>query len=68
MIKIEDEGKFYRIPLDNRDLNYGRYYSKGETNVSKAIDYTSHNTERLNVESAKKLLLNLDIIKKDLLK
>ena len=54
MIKIEDEGKFYRIPLDNRDLNYGKYYSKGETDVSKATDYTSHNTERLNVESTKK--------------
>ena len=67
MIKIEDEGKFYRIPLDNRDLNYGKYYSKGETDVSKATDYTSHNTERLNVESTKKLLLNLDLIKKDLL-
>ena len=53
MIKIEDEGKFYRIPLDNRDLNYGKYYSKGETDVSKATDYTSHNTERLNVESTK---------------
>ena len=67
MIKIEDEGKFYRIPLDSRDLNYGKYYSRGEIDVSKATDYTSHNTERLNLNSTKKLLLNLDLIKKDLL-
>ncbi len=66
MTKAEDMGDFYRIPADNRDLNYAQYFSEGEVDVSKIEDYHSHNTERLDVEGMKKLLSNLDSIKSDL--
>ncbi len=65
MLKAEDMGDFYRIPADNRDLNYELYFSEGE-DVSQIEEYHSDNTERLDVEGTKKLLLKLDIIKKDL--
>jgi UDP-N-acetylglucosamine 4,6-dehydratase/5-epimerase len=67
MAKAVDMGNYYRIPADNRDLNYGKYFTEGESKVSEVEDYTSHNTERLNVEGMKKLLLELPIIKKDIL-
>lgn len=63
MSKAEDLGKYYRIQSDNRDLNYAQYFSQGEEKISNLNDYTSHNTERLNVEQVKKLLLQLDYIK-----
>jgi len=66
MVKAEDMGDFYRIPADNRDLNYDKYFSEGKKDVSGLKDYHSHNTERLDVEGVKKLLLNLNYIKKDL--
>ncbi len=44
MQKAEDMGEFYRIPADNRDLNYSRYFSEGETDISAIEDYHSHNT------------------------
>ena len=50
MVKAEDMGDFYRIPADNRDLNYSMYFSEGEKNLAEIEDYHSHNTERLNVE------------------
>ena len=59
VIKAEDLGDYYRIPADNRDLNYANYYSKGETDVSEVEDYHSHNTHRLSVEETKQLLLKL---------
>jgi UDP-N-acetylglucosamine 4,6-dehydratase len=65
MLKAEDMGDFYRIPADNRDLNYELYFSEGE-DVSQIEEYHSDNTERLDVEGTKNLLLKLDIIKKDL--
>ena len=58
-----DMGGYYRIPADNRDLNYAKYFSEGETDISKLDDYTSHNTRRLNVEDVKLLLSTLDYIK-----
>jgi UDP-glucose 4-epimerase len=61
-----DMGDYYRIPADNRDLNYAKYFSEGETNISTLDDYTSHNTRRLNVEEVKSLLLTLDYIKEEL--
>lgn len=61
-----DMGDYYRIPADNRDLNYAKYFSEGETDISTLDDYTSHNTTRLNVEEVKSLLLNLDYIKDEL--
>ena len=65
MLKAEDMGDFYRIPSDNRNLNYERYFSEGEEDVSKIDDYHSHNTFRLNVEQTMKLLLKLDFIRRD---
>ena len=61
-----DMGGYYRIPADNRDLNYAKYFSEGETGISKLDDYTSHNTQRLDIEQIKALLLTLDYIKKEL--
>lgn len=65
MVKAEDMGDFYRIPADNRDLNYARYFSEGKEGVSLVEDYHSHNTERLDVEGTKKLLLELPLIRKE---
>ncbi|OYZ27491.1 MAG: UDP-glucose 4-epimerase [Hydrogenophilales bacterium 17-64-65] len=66
MAKAHDMGGYYRIPADNRDLNYAQYFTEGEERISHQEDYTSHNTERLNVAQVKKLLLNLDFIKEEL--
>ncbi|WP_086478536.1 polysaccharide biosynthesis protein [Arenibacter amylolyticus] len=59
MIKAEDMGDFYRIPADNRDLNYAQYFSEGDSAISEIEDYNSHNTERLNVEGVKELVMKL---------
>ncbi|WP_374960212.1 polysaccharide biosynthesis protein [Gilvibacter sp.] len=66
VIKAEDLGDYYRIPADNRDLNYANYYSKGEVDMSAIEDYHSHNTHRLDVEGMKELLLKLDFIREDI--
>ena len=66
MAKADDMGGYYRIPADNRDLNYAQFFSEGEEKISNQEDYTSHNTERLNVAQIKKLLLKLDYIKEEL--
>lgn len=66
MAKAEDMGGYYRIPADNRDLNYAQFFSEGEEKISHQEDYTSHNTERLNVEQIKSLLLKLDFIQGEL--
>jgi UDP-glucose 4-epimerase len=63
MVKAEDMGDFYRIPADNRDLNYAQYFSEGEQDVSIIEDYHSHNTEQLGVEGMKKLLIELPLIR-----
>ena len=68
MIKVEDMGSFYRIPADNRGLNYSSYFSEGEKELSNINDYNSHNTEQKNIEEIKELLLKLDFIKEALLK
>ena len=65
MVKAEDMGDFYRIPADTRGLNYESFFSEGK-DVSQIEEYHSHNTERLDLEGTKKLLLKLDIIRKDL--
>ncbi len=62
MAKAEDRGRYYRIPADNRDLNYNKYFVEGEQKISSLDDYTSHNTERLDVEGVKHLLMKLDFI------
>jgi UDP-glucose 4-epimerase len=66
MVRAENLGKYYRIPADNRDLNYDKYFIKGSEEISYGSEYTSHNTERLNVEQVKAKLLSLDFIKREL--
>lgn len=66
MAKAEDMGQYYRIPADNRDLNYAKFFVEGETIIASLDDYTSHNTERLDVEGVKNLLLKLDFIQEEL--
>jgi len=65
MAKAEDLEQYYRIPADNRDLNYARYFSEGEPDIELIEDYHSHNTHRLDVEGTKELLMKLDFIKND---
>jgi len=66
MIKAEDMGEFYRIPSDNRDLNYAKYFSEGEEDISKVEDYNSHNTVQCDIEDMKKLLMGLSLIQDEL--
>ena len=63
MVKAIDMGNYFRIPADNRDLNYDKYINKGTTLFERAEEYNSHNTERLDLEGMKKLLLKLDLFK-----
>jgi UDP-glucose 4-epimerase len=67
MAKAEDMGDYFRIPADNRDLNYGKYFSEGMEDMEKMEEYTSHNTTRLDVEGTKELLMKLPMIRKDIL-
>jgi UDP-N-acetylglucosamine 4,6-dehydratase len=66
MVKAEDMGDFYRIPADNRDLNYSMFFSEGEKDIATIEDYHSHNTERLDVKGVKNLLSKLALVKRDL--
>ncbi|WP_350298707.1 polysaccharide biosynthesis protein [Pseudomonas putida] len=66
MAKAEDMGRYYRIPADNRDLNYEKYASDGEQVVSRLDDYTSHNTTLLSIEEIKETLLRLEYIQQEL--
>lgn len=62
MACAEDRGDYFRIPPDLRDLNYAKYIEQGEIKISRAEDYNSHNTERLDVEGMNNLLLKLDFM------
>ena len=66
MMKSEDMGDFFRIPADNRNLNYDKYFTTGSKNIDNIEDYNSHNTERCDVEDIKLLLKKLSIIKKEI--
>ncbi len=66
MAKAIDMGNYYRIPCDNRDLNYDKFFTEGDQEISEIEDYHSHNTTRLDVEGMKQLLLKLRFIKEDL--
>jgi len=66
MVRAEDLGNYYRISADTRDLNYAKYFSEGNEKTPEYQDYTSHNTERLDVAGMKKLLLKLPEIQVDL--
>ena len=66
MARADDLGNYFRVPADSRDLNYDKYFVKGETKISRFDDYTSHNTRRLNIEEIKKLLLTQPIVREAL--
>lgn len=65
-VVAEDLGNFYRVPADNRDLNYDKYFVEGDQQLSSHEEYNSHNTERLNVDQIKEKLLELDYIQEEL--
>lgn len=67
MVKAEDLGNYFRIPADNRNLNYDQFFSKGEVSLADMEEYHSHNTHRLDVEGMIHLLLKLPLIRKDIL-
>ena len=66
MLKSDDLENYYRIRADNRDLNYNKFYSEGQYTSNTFLEYNSDNTERLDVENMKKLLLKLPTIRQDL--
>ncbi len=65
MAKAVDMGDFYRIPADNRDLNYSIYFSQGEKSMAEIEDYHSHNTDRLDVDGVKSLISKLAIVRRE---
>lgn len=67
MVKAEDLGNYFRIPADNRDLNYGKYFSEGVSGIGEIEEYTSHNTQRMDVKETKEMLLKLRMIREDVL-
>ncbi|SEG42560.1 UDP-glucose 4-epimerase [Halpernia humi] len=67
MMTAEDMGDFYRIPADNRDLNYAKYFSEGIDDFTDIEDYNSHNTKRQDLEGMKEIFLKLRIIRKEAL-
>jgi UDP-N-acetylglucosamine 4,6-dehydratase/5-epimerase len=66
MAVVEDMGNYFRVPADNRDLNYGKYFTEGETHVSRIEDYNSHNVELMDLAGMKSLLLSLDCMQRAL--
>lgn len=66
MAKAEDCGDYYRVPMDNRDLNYNVFFTEGSAELSAKEDYNSHNTQRLDVDSMCELLLKLDYVQQEL--
>ena len=66
MAKAIDCGNYFRIPCDTRDLNYDKFFTEGNEQLSQIEDYHSHNTKRLDVEGMKELLLKLRFIREDL--
>ncbi len=66
MVKAQDMGAYFRVPADNRGLNYESYFSEGEEKISEEEEYNSHNTHRLNVEGIKELLMKLPVIRRDI--
>lgn len=66
MARADDMDRYYRIPADDRDLNYAKYFSDGEESIAACDDYTSHSTTRLDVAQVKELLLGLDFIQEQL--
>jgi UDP-glucose 4-epimerase len=65
-VKAQDMGSYFRVPADNRDLNYNVYFEKGEETLSHEEDYHSHNTDRLDVDGMAALLLKLELVRREL--
>ena len=65
-VKAVDMGNYYRVPADTRDLNYGLYFTEGDTKIARTDEYNSHNTYRLNRTELKEMLLKLDYVRKEL--
>jgi UDP-N-acetylglucosamine 4,6-dehydratase/5-epimerase len=65
-IKAEDMGSYFRVPADNRDLNYNVYFAEGLETLSREEDYHSHNTQRLDVAGMKAMLMNLELVQREL--
>lgn len=65
MVNAEDLGDYFRVPADNRNLNYAKYENLGDRGLDKTEEYNSHNTRRLDVEGMKKLLLKLDLFESE---
>jgi UDP-N-acetylglucosamine 4,6-dehydratase len=65
MVKSIDMGKYYRIPIDDRDLNYDKFIIDGQVDLNDVEDYTSHNTKMLTVDETVELLLSLDYIRSE---
>jgi UDP-glucose 4-epimerase len=63
MAHSQDLGRYYRIPADNRDLNYDKFFVEGDAQLSTLEDFTSHNTRRLTVPEIKEVLLKLSIVR-----
>ena len=66
MVNAIDMGDYYRIPADNRNLNYQKYTNEGNADLEHIDDYNSHNTRRLDVEGMKELLKKLDLFKEEI--
>jgi UDP-glucose 4-epimerase len=65
-VKAQDMGSYFRVPADNRDLNYNVYFAQGEETLSHEEDYHSHNTERLDVDVMAAMLLKLELVQREL--
>ena len=66
MAHSQDLGSYYRIPADTRDLNYDKFFVKGDAQISQFEDFTSHSTRRLNIEQVKNVLKSLEIVREAL--
>jgi len=66
MFRAQDKGNYFRIPMDDRDLNYDKYFIEGLQDISKVEEYHSHHTHRLDVEEMKQLLMKLEEVRKDI--
>lgn len=66
MAKAQDMGRYYRIPADNRDLNYNKYLVEGERHITEVNDYTSHNAQLLDVSEIKALLMQVEYVRNEL--
>jgi UDP-glucose 4-epimerase len=65
-VRAEDLGDYFRVPADSRDLNYSKYFSVGNVEVSLSDEYHSHNAQRLSIPEIKELLLTLDCVREAL--